>query len=86
LEVLSKEHCGEQIMVRESTVSTSLRIPESKYITLEELKRIEDKSINSLVLEAIDLLIIEKADILEEQMQDRTIVVRDVIKKLKEEK
>lgn len=73
----------EKIMPRERTVSTSIRVPEKKYFVLEELKRIEDKPINALVVEAIDCLIAKKADILEEKMIDRTAMVKEVLDELK---
>ncbi len=70
------------VMIKEREIQTSIRVPESKYTLLEELKRIDDKSINALVVEAITLLIKNRKKEIESQLHNRTDKVTDALSKL----
>ena len=83
-EVIS-EIAGVHEMAKERYIQTSIRVPESKYTVLEEIKKIEDNSITALVLEGIDLVIKDRAEELEKNLDKRMDSVKKVLKELTKE-
>ena len=69
-------------MTKERFVQTSIRVPESKYEILEEIKKIEDTSISALVLEGIDKIIIERKDELISRMKKRSDLIHETLDKI----
>lgn len=70
------------LMLKEREIQTSIRVPESKYTLLEELKKMDDKSINSLVVEAITIFLQSRKGDIKSQLQNRTDRVTDALSKL----
>lgn len=76
----SKSEIVEMIaMPKERNIQTSIRVPESKYEVLEEIKKLEDTSISALVLEGIDRVIADRKKELTEKMKERTDLIKKVL-------
>jgi DNA transposition AAA+ family ATPase len=66
-------------MAKERNIQTSIRVPESKYEVLEEIKKLEDTSISALVLEGIDRVIADRKPELTEKMRERNDLIKKVL-------
>jgi DNA transposition AAA+ family ATPase len=69
-------------MAKERNIQTSIRVPESKYEVLEEIKKLEDTSISALVLEGIDRVIADRKPELTEKMRERNDLIKKVLDEL----
>lgn len=68
------------------TVSTSIKVPVEKYKVLEEIKKATGESIQDLIVESIDLLILDKAKEALEEVNERKVIIEKVISNIKEGK
>ena len=83
-EVKIKQIMGDIKMPSVKTVQTSIKVPEDKYEALKELKSIEETTISNLVLEGIDLLLKNRAPVLEDSLGRKADIISKVLKDLKE--
>lgn len=68
------------------TVSTSIKVPVEKYRVLEEIKKATGLSIQDLIIESIDLLILDKAEEALNEVNERKAIIEKVIFNIKDNK